>query len=125
MDRFFFVLGSISAFIGVAVGAFGAHALREKLSPELLNAFEVGVRYQIYHALAMLAVAWAASHWPSSNVAVAGWLFFVGTVLFSGSLYALSLTGLRWLGLVTPVGGLMFLAGWLYAAWVIFRTTVT
>lgn len=125
MDRFFFVLGSISAFIGVAVGAFGAHALREKLSPELLNAFEVGVRYQIYHALAMLAVAWAGSHWPSSNVAVAGWLFFVGTVLFSGSLYGLSLTGLRWLGLVTPVGGLMFLAGWLYAAWVIFRTTVT
>ncbi|MFQ5798795.1 MAG: DUF423 domain-containing protein [Bacteroidota bacterium] len=125
MDRFFFVLGSISAFIGVAVGAFGAHALREKLSPELLNAFEVGVRYQIYHALAILAVAWAASHWLSSNVAVAGWLFFAGTVLFSGSLYALSLTGLRWLGLVTPVGGLMFLAGWIYAAWVIFRTPVT
>ncbi len=124
MDRFFFVAGSISAFVGVAAGAFGAHALREKLTPELFNAFEVGVRYQIYHALAMLAVAWAAAHWPSSNVAVAGWLFIAGTILFSGSLYALSLTGLRLFGLVTPVGGVLFLGGWLYGGWVVLRANV-
>lgn len=124
MDRLFFILGCISAFIGVAAGAFGAHALREKLSPDLLNAFEVGVRCQLYHALAMLAVAWAASHWPSSTVAVAGWLFLAGTILFSGSLYALSVTGVRWLGSITPVGGLLFLLGWLYAAWAILRTGV-
>ncbi|MEK6601249.1 MAG: DUF423 domain-containing protein [Candidatus Binatota bacterium] len=117
MDRFFFIAGSISAFLAVALGAFAAHGLRTKLSPEMFNIFEVGVRYHMYHALALLAVAWASSRWPGGSVTAAGWLFLAGTIIFSGSLYLLSLTGLRWLGAITPVGGLAFLLGWLLLAW--------
>ena len=117
MDRFFFIAGSISAFLGVALGAFAAHGLRTKLSPEMFNIFEVGVRYHMYHALALLAVAWASTRWPGGSITAAGWLFLAGTIIFSGSLYLLSLTGLRWLGAITPVGGLAFLLGWLLLAW--------
>ena len=124
MDRLFFILACLSAFVAVAAGAFGAHALRGKLTPDALNAFEVGVRYQFYHALALLAVAWASSHWPNSNAAIAAWLFVAGTILFSGSLYVMSLTGIQSLGMVTPIGGLLFIAGWLYLAWTIFQAGV-
>lgn len=113
MDRLFFSLGALSGLISVAAGAFGAHALRARLSPELLTVFETAARYQMYHALGLMAVAWAAARWPGSFPQWAGWLFVVGTVLFSGSLYALSLTGARWLGAITPLGGLAFLLGWL------------
>ena len=113
MDRLFFGLGAASALIAVAAGAFGAHGLRARLSPDLLAVFETGARYQMYHALALLAVAWAATRWPGPWPERAGWLFLIGTVLFSGSLYALALSGLRWLGAVTPLGGAAFLAGWL------------
>jgi uncharacterized membrane protein YgdD (TMEM256/DUF423 family) len=116
MDRLFFSIGAVSAMIAVAAGAFGAHALRARLSPEYLAIFETAARYQMYHALALLAVAWVAVRWPGGLSQWAGWLFVVGTVLFSGSLYALALTGTRWLGAITPVGGLAFLAGWLCLA---------
>lgn len=112
MDRAFALAGALSAFIAVAAGAFGAHALRAKLAPDLLAVFETGARYQMYHALALIAVAWAANHWPGTPVRAAGLLFIGGTVLFSGSLYLLALTGARWLGAITPLGGLLFLAGW-------------
>ena len=112
MDRLFFGLGAASAFIAVAAGAFGAHALRSRLSPDLLAAFETGARYQMYHALALIAAAWATARWPGSLIQWAGWLFVIGTVLFSGSLYALALSGVRWLGAVTPFGGVAFLGGW-------------
>ena len=112
MDRLFFGLGAGSAFLAVAAGAFGAHALRARLSPELLAVFETGARYQMYHALGLLAVAWAVTRWPAPAAVWAGWLFVAGTVLFSGSLYALALTGLRSLGAITPLGGVAFLAGW-------------
>ncbi len=121
MERFFFALGSVSAFIAVALGAFAAHGLRSRLEPALLAAFETGVRYQMYHALALLAVAWACTRWPGTAVNASGWLFVAGTVLFSGSLYALSLTGVRWLGAITPVGGIAFLAGWLCLAWTAWK----
>jgi uncharacterized membrane protein YgdD (TMEM256/DUF423 family) len=119
MDRLFFLLGAASAFVGVAAGAFGAHGLKERLSPDTLAIFEVGVRYQMYHAFALVAVAWALARWPAapSIFTAGGWLFVAGTLLFSGSLYALSLTGVRWLGAITPLGGLAFLAGWLCLAW--------
>jgi len=121
MDRFFFITGCLSAFVAVGGGAFGAHALRGKLTPDALNTFQTGVRYQMYHALALIVVAWAISHWPDANAAIAGWLFLAGTVLFSGSLYALSLTGIQLFGVVTPIGGLLFIAGWLYLAWIVLH----
>ena len=113
MERLFAVVGGVSAFIAVAAGAFGAHALRSRLGPELLAAFETGARYQMYHALALLAVASALTRWPVPAVRAAGWLFVAGTALFSGSLYLLALTGVRSFGAVTPLGGLALLAGWL------------
>ncbi len=113
MDQLFFILGSLSGGLAVALGAFGAHALRARLTPDLLTTFETGVRYQMYHALALLAVAAAITRWSASNLPnVAGWLFVAGTVLFSGSLYLLCFTHKRWLGAVTPFGGLAFIAGW-------------
>ena len=113
MDRLFFGLGAGSALLAVGAGAFGAHGLRARLSPELLAVFETAARYQMYHALALLAVAWAVTRWPGALPQWAGWLFLAGTVLFSGSLYLLALTGIRWLGAITPLGGVAFLAGWL------------
>ena len=117
MDRLFFIIGSLSAFVAVAHGAFGAHGLKARLSPEMLATFETGARYQMYHALALLAVGWACTRWPGAAVNASGWLFVAGTLLFSGSLYALALTGTRALGAITPFGGLAFLAGWLCLAW--------
>ncbi len=121
MDRIFFLLGSLSAGLGVALGAFGAHSLRSRLTTDALATFETGVRYEMYHALALLAVAWAVTHWTNSSLpAWAGWLFLAGTLLFSGSLYLLALTGVRVLGAITPFGGVAFILGWLclvLAAW--------
>jgi uncharacterized membrane protein YgdD (TMEM256/DUF423 family) len=116
MDRVFFALGAVSGFISVSAGAFGAHALRSRLTPEYLGVFETAARYQMYHALALLAVAWAITRATGSTAQWAGWLFVIGTVLFSGSLYGLALTGIRWLGAITPLGGVAFLAGWLCLA---------
>jgi len=117
MDKGFALAGSISAFVALAAGAFGAHALRARLGPDLLAVFETGSRYQMYHALALFVVAIAAVRSPDSTPRVAGWLFIAGTLLFSGSLYALALTGTRWLGAITPLGGLCFLAGWALLAY--------
>ncbi len=121
MDRLFFAIGAISAFVGVAAGAFGAHALKNRLNAEMLAVFETGVRYQMYHAFALLAVAWAVTRWPGPLVTTSGWLFLAGTILFSGSLYLLSLTGVRSFGAITPLGGLAFLAGWLCLASVFWK----
>ena len=121
MDRLFFALGSVSAGLAVALGAFGAHVLKGRLAANMLASFETGVRYQRYHALALLAVAWAVHRWIGSALPVAaGWLFLAGTILFSLSLYLLALSGMRWLGAITPLGGVAFVAGWLclvLAAW--------
>ena len=116
MDRVFFAIGSLSAFVAVAAGAFGAHALKSRLTPDMLAVFEVGVRYQMYHAFALIACAWAISRWAGTLVTTAAWLFVAGTLVFSGSLYVLSVTGARWLGAITPIGGLALLAGWLCLA---------
>lgn len=128
MERVFLVLGAVSALVAVALGAFGSHALRAKLPPERLVQFETGVRYQLWHALGLFAVVLVGSlrvvsgaewygllvsegvmDWPA---ALAGWLFVVGTILFSGSLYALAISGRRRWGAVAPVGGTCFLLGW-------------
>lgn len=120
MDRLFFAVGCVSALVAVALGAFGAHGLRGRLVPDMLMSFEIGVRYQMYHALGLLAVGLALSRWPSSAVALAGWLFIAGTVVFCGTLYLLAVSGQRWLGAVTPVGGAAFIAGWLVLAWAVW-----
>jgi uncharacterized membrane protein YgdD (TMEM256/DUF423 family) len=112
MDRTFLLIGALSGFIGVAAGAFGAHALRARLSPEMLAVFETGVRYQLYHTFAVLFVAVAAARFDGWLVRGAGWSFTAGIVLFSGSLYALVFSGVTTLGAITPIGGLAFLVGW-------------
>lgn len=120
MVRGFWTLGCIFAFLAVGAGAFGAHGLRDRLPPSLLAIFETAVRYQMYHALALMLTAHAASIWPGRLPRLAGWLFTGGILLFSGSLYILSISGIRWLGAITPLGGVAFLAGWsvlAVAAW--------
>lgn len=112
IDRQFAAAGAVSALIAVAAGAFGAHALRARLAPDMLAVFETAARYQMYHALGLLFIAWAATRWPGGLVNLAGWFFIGGTLLFSGSLYLLSLTGTRWLGAITPFGGVLFIVGW-------------
>lgn len=118
----FLLLGALSGFTAVGLGAFAAHSLRERLEPALLAAFQTGVQYQMYHALALIGLAAllkvvGAQPWLQA----AGWLFVAGILLFSGSLYGLALGGPRWLGPITPLGGLMFLLGWLALTVAAFR----
>jgi len=118
MDRTFLLIGALAALIGVGFGAFGAHGLRERLSPEMLAVFETGVRYQMYHAFAILIVALALARLDAPLVRAAGWSFTAGIVLFSGSLYTMALTGVTTLGAITPIGGVAFLIGWALLVWV-------
>ncbi len=106
------VFAALSALIAVALGAFGAHVLKDRLTADLLTIFETGVRYQFYHAFGLLAAAWAVQLGGQGLARGAGWCFVAGTLLFSGSLYILALSGVRWLGAITPLGGVAFLAGW-------------
>lgn len=120
-QNFFFSIGCISAALGVAAGAFGAHGLKATLSPEMLSAYETAVRYQMYHAFGLIVVGWAVSRSNDSKVRIAGWCFVFGTLLFSGSLYALTLSDIRWLGAITPLGGVAFIAGWLALAFSVLQ----
>lgn len=113
MKNKFILIGSLLAFIGVAAGAFGAHGLKTRLTEDLLQIYDTAVRYQMYHAFAILFVAMLFSDRPIRILKISGWMFFAGILLFSGSLYLLSLTGVRWFGAITPFGGLAFLGGWL------------
>ena len=113
MGRQFLIIGALSAFLAVAAGAFGAHAIRGAVSPDRLEVWETAARYQMYHALALFAAAWGWSRWQNKITAAAGWLFVAGILVFSGSLYLLALTNTRWLGMITPPGGLALLAGWI------------
>ncbi|HUN92258.1 MAG TPA: DUF423 domain-containing protein [Burkholderiaceae bacterium] len=116
MDRVFLSAGAIFGALAVAAGAFGAHALKAQLPAETLSIFETAARYQMFHALALLASAWAVARWPGRRSSAAGSCFIGGVVLFSGSLYLLSLTGIRGFGAVTPIGGLLWVAGWILLA---------
>lgn len=111
-ESLWFALGALMALLAVAFGAFATHGLRDRLPADSLAIFETGVRYQMYHGLALLATAYAAQRWGSGLVLAAGILFLAGIILFSGSLYLLALSGVRLLGAVAPLGGLAFLAGW-------------
>lgn len=120
MDRLFVTLAGILGATGVAAGAFGAHALRERLGADLLRVWNTGAEYHLVHAVALLGVAWVAQRHPGAAAQTAGWAMVAGVVLFSGSLYALALSGVRVLGAITPLGGVAFIVGWLalaFAAW--------
>jgi uncharacterized membrane protein YgdD (TMEM256/DUF423 family) len=120
LDRLLYICAAAAGFLGVALGAFAAHALKTRLAPDLLAAFETAVRYQMYHVFAIVAAVWGWARWQRREFLAAGGLFVAGIVIFSGSLYLLALTGTRWLGAITPLGGLALLAGWLclvVAAW--------
>jgi uncharacterized membrane protein YgdD (TMEM256/DUF423 family) len=119
--RGFTIAGALMAFVAVAAGAFGAHALKSRVPADQLAVFETAVRYHLVHAVALCAVAWASTQWPGRAARASGWLFLVGISLFSGSLYLLVLTGQRGFGALTPVGGLCLLAGWLALAWSALR----
>ncbi|MCK8503399.1 DUF423 domain-containing protein [Myxococcus fulvus] len=123
MMRWWLVLGAVNAFLSVAAGAFGAHGLKSRLSPDLLVIFETGARYHMYHALGLVAVGLLDTLRPSPLLNGAGWAMLVGILLFSGSLYALALSGVRALGAITPLGGLGFLAGWALLAVAAWRST--
>jgi len=117
MNGKWMTVAALNGLIAVAAGAFGAHALKTRLAPADLAIFEVGARYQMYHALALLAVAAVAAAKPSAAVSAAGVCFALGIILFSGSLYGLSLLGWKWLGPITPIGGGLFLVGWGLLGW--------
>ncbi len=119
--RLWFVLGCASAALGVAAGAFGAHGLKSILSPAMLTTFETAVRYQMYHAFGLIVTGWAGGFIPASKIKLVGWCFVGGTVLFSGSLYLLTLTGILWLGAITPLGGIAFIAGWIMLGYFIYK----
>ena len=117
-------LGFVAALLGalgVAAGAFGAHALRERLDAPSLATFETAARYQMYHALALIALALAAQRWPGAPLHTSGWLFTAGILIFGGTLYALALGAPRWLGAITPIGGVCFILGWVLAAVSVWR----
>lgn len=118
----FLLMGSIFAGLAVAAGAFGAHFLKGILDAPMLAAFETAVRYQMYHALGLCIVSWAIERHPDARFAVVGWLFTVGILLFAGSLYGVSLSGVRWLGALTPLGGAAFIAGWGFLAWGLWKS---
>lgn len=110
----FLLLGSINAFLAVVLGAFGAHGLKDKLTPDQLAVYQTGVQYHMYHALGLILVAILADRLAGSSLITwSGWSMFIGILLFSGSLYALTLTGIKVLGAITPIGGVAFLIGWL------------
>lgn len=122
MQKVFLTLGSIAMALAVALGAFGAHGLKSKLTTEMLDIFETGVRYHFYHALGLLLIGTIANWLPSSSLlSWSGWLMIAGILIFSGSLYILSISGIRWLGAITPIGGLCFIASWVLLAITIWK----
>jgi len=120
-ERLFLVGAGVLGLVGVAAGAFGAHALRSRLDPTQLAIFETAVRYQMYHALGLGGVGLLVGRYSAQQLVLTGWLFIIGTVIFSGSLYLLTLTGVRWWGAVTPFGGVALLVGWGCLIWGVAR----
>ena len=118
MSKLVIMMAGINGFLAVSLGAFAAHALRDRLSPELLNTFQTGVQYHMYHALALFGIGLMMINFPASNILrVSAYLMLAGLVFFSGSLYLLSITGIRWLGAITPIGGVFFLVAWALIVW--------
>lgn len=123
MKNLLVISGCCSAALGVAAGAFGAHGLKSMLSPDMLQVYETAVRYQMYHAFGLMVAGLMSAASNESKVRFAGYCFIIGTVVFSGSLYALTLTGIRWFGAATPFGGIAFIAGWIGLAIAAYQRT--
>ncbi|MFB6230441.1 MAG: DUF423 domain-containing protein [Salinibacter sp.] len=121
--RLFVGLGALAAGIAVALGAFGAHGLEGRVSPDRLDTFRTGVRYQMYHGLALLVVGWAIAQGWGPLLHWVGYCFVAGIVIFSGTLYLLVLTDTGWLGAITPLGGVAFVVGWAMLAWTVLTST--
>lgn len=118
----FLVIGALAMALGVILGAFGAHGLKNKLTPDLLAVYHTGVEYHLYHALGLILVGVLINQFPQvSGLQLGGWLLLAGILIFSGSLYVLAISGVRWLGAITPIGGLAFIAGWVWIAWSLAR----
>jgi uncharacterized membrane protein YgdD (TMEM256/DUF423 family) len=120
MERNFLLLGAVAAFLAVTLGAFGAHGLRARLSPEMMAVFQTGVQYQMAHSLALILVSAMMGRMGGWLIQTAGWSFLAGIVLFSGSLYVLAISGVATFGAITPIGGLAFLVGWACLAFAAF-----
>jgi len=118
--KIFLIAGSLNAMLAVMLGAFAAHGLKKTLADDLLNVFQTGVQYHFYHALGLIAVGLIAMQIQSPTIKLSGWLMLTGIVLFSGSLYLLAISGMRWLGMVTPFGGVCFIVAWAMLAWAIY-----
>jgi uncharacterized membrane protein YgdD (TMEM256/DUF423 family) len=119
----FLLIGAIACMLAVLLGAFGAHALRARLAPDMLAVYHTGVQYHFWHALGLLAIALTLAHFPAARaLELAGWLMLAGIVVFSGSLYLLAATGMRWLGAITPIGGTAFILAWAIFAYAVART---
>jgi uncharacterized membrane protein YgdD (TMEM256/DUF423 family) len=126
MAKTYLLIAALNGFLAVALGAFGAHGLKQRLSADLLAVYQTGVQYHFYHTLALLLVAALMLHWPQSNsLRWSALLFCIGILVFSGSLYVLSITGVRWLGAITPLGGVAFLAGWIALALAAWKADLT
>lgn len=122
MDKTFFGAGALFAMLAVAAGAFGAHALSGRLTPEHLATYETAARYQMYHALGLMLIAWACARWPEAGMLVwSGRLMIAGIIIFCATLYAIALGGPRWFGAITPIGGLCMIAAWGIAAWTVWK----
>ena len=125
MSKLIIILAGVNGFLAVSIGAFAAHMLRDRLSPELLNTFQTGVQYHMYHALGLFGIGLMMLNFPASNLLrISAYLMMAGIVLFSGSLYLLSITGIRWLGAITPLGGLCFLTAWALIVWFASKATI-
>lgn len=123
MQKFFLIAGAIAMALAVMLGAFGAHGLKSKLSQEMLEVFETGVQYHFYHAIGLLIIGFLAQFMPVSRMLEwSGWLMMFGILLFSGSLYLLAITDIRWIGAITPIGGLCFIAAWIFLALAVWKS---
>ena len=122
MYKLFLILGSINAATAVSMGAFGAHSLKTKISEDMLSVFKTAVQYHFYHSLGLLIVGLLTIYLkPEKHIKIAGWMMFIGIILFSGSLYILSSTGIRWLGIITPFGGIAFILSWIYVVIAVWK----
>lgn len=123
MNKFFLITGALTMGLAVALGAFGAHGLKNKLSQEMLAVFETGVQYHFYHGIGLLIIGLLAHYMPNSAMLEwSGWLMVFGIIIFSGSLYFLAISGLRWIGAITPIGGLCFIASWIFLALAVWKS---